>query len=73
MATYESLPVTCEAYQWFGGIGPGIHQSNVSSVFYVHGNRVFIDSGDWIVKEPVGDGYYPVKDEIFKKRWKLKC
>lgn len=40
--------------------------------FYVittHGQRAYLQPGDWVVREPNGNGYYPVKPEIFEKRW----
>ncbi len=40
--------------------------------FYVvtaHGQRCYIEPQDWIVAEPDGRGYYPVKPDIFEKRW----
>lgn len=34
------------------------------------GQDVMIRRGEWIVREPDGSGHYPIKDEIFKARWK---
>lgn len=34
------------------------------SVTTAHGQPVYLQPGDWIVKEPNGNGYYPIKDEI---------
>lgn len=28
------------------------------------GKIVFLDSGDWVVREPNGDGYYPIKPDV---------
>lgn len=45
-----------------GGLGdkPHVHTAH-------QGQIVLLEPGDWIVKEPNGDGYYPIKDEIMKK------
>ena len=38
--------------------------------FYVvtaHKQRVYIEPGDYIVREPDGNGYYPCKAEVFER------
>lgn len=30
---------------------------------------VNIEPGDWIIREPDGDGFYPCKPDIFASRW----
>lgn len=85
MARYQNIPCECEAEQ-FGGFyaqpyPPGVQMEDNSNhsesgeryQFYVittHRQRVNIERGDYIVKEPDGNGYYPVKPDIFVKRWK---
>jgi hypothetical protein len=37
--------------------------------FYVvtaHGQRAYLEAGDWVIAEPDNRGFYPCKDEIFK-------
>lgn len=34
-------------------------------VVTTHGQRVYLADGDWITAEPNGDGYYPIKPDIF--------
>ena len=36
-------------------------------VVTAHALRVYLQNGDWIVPEPDGEHYYPVKSEIFEK------
>lgn len=45
----------------FDGIGrtPHVHTTH-------QGQTVEIQNGDWVIKEPNGDGYYPCKPEIFE-------
>jgi hypothetical protein len=36
--------------------------------FYVvtaHGQRAYLERGDWVIAEPDGRGYYPCKPDIF--------
>lgn len=35
----------------------------------IHGQRAHVMLGDWIIPEPDGVHYYPVKDNIFKKTY----
>lgn len=35
-------------------------------VITAHDQRVYLSDGDWILPEPDGEHYYPVKDDIFK-------
>jgi len=38
-------------------------------VVTAHGQRAYLADGDYVVEEPDGRGYYPVKPDIFEKRW----
>lgn len=38
----------------------------------INGNFARVEVGDYVVQEPDGTHYYPVKAEIFNKRWTLK-
>jgi hypothetical protein len=33
------------------------------------GHVIIIHEGDWIIKDPYSEGYYPLTDEVFKLRW----
>lgn len=73
---YRSKPATCEAVQFRDKgeqvpiVPPGL-QSDAEGLFVVttHGQRTAVVDGDYIVKEPDGNGYYPVKPHIFEARW----
>ncbi len=79
---YRKKPVVVDAEQFRGYYGTPYPQGvefedNGNSPergkryqFYVvtaHGQRANIVSGDWIIAEPDGRGYYPCKDSIFKE------
>lgn len=41
-------------------------------VHTMHGDQaVMLEEGDWIVPEPDGIHYYPIKDEVMKANWEL--
>lgn len=74
MARFRSRPAECEAEQFKGfyhtPYPPGV-EVYLQSCYVVtaHGDRINLHVGDWVVKEPIGDGYYPVKPDVFEKRW----
>jgi len=76
--TYESIPTTCQAEQYLPNVGQvpeGVHppreEADRPYVITTHGQRAYLDPGDFIVGEPDGNGHYPVKPAIFAKRWRL--
>lgn len=76
MAKFRSRPAEIEAEQFVAYSDrwpPGVQVEEGEAPFVVtaHGQRVYLEGGEWIVKEPTGDGYYPVKPDIFEKRWEL--
>ena len=77
MAQYRKKPVVIEAEQFFYD-GPrvrGVFYPDLSPdgrtwegdafVITIHDQRVYLQSGDWIIAEPDGEHYYPVKPDIF--------
>ena len=77
MAQYRKKPVVIDAEQFFYD-GPrvrGVFYPDLSEdgrtwigdafVITIHDQRVYLQSGDWIVAEPDGEHYYPVKQDIF--------
>lgn len=40
-------------------------------VITAHDQKVYLKNGDWIFPEPIGDGFYPVKDEIFRNTYEV--
>ncbi len=79
MAQYRKRALMDEATQWKSAMYwdgtrvtlPGVKCEVVPSggiLFYVvttHGQKAYLDEGDWIVTEPDGNGYYPCKPDIF--------
>jgi hypothetical protein len=80
MAKFRKKPVVVEAEQ-FGGFYQARYPTGVEMEensnepwkeryrFYVvtaHGQRVYLEAGDWIIAEPDGRGYYPCKPDIFE-------
>lgn len=39
-------------------------------VVTIQGERVSVKPGEWIVREPIGDGHYPIADEVFRAKYK---
>jgi len=83
MAKYKSKPVIIEAEQFFQdkplpfrdrcavrfdgfGLGLGWYVETMHN-----GQMVAIEDGDWIVPEPDGEHFYPIKDEVFRNKYEL--
>lgn len=75
MSTYIPKYTEIEAEQFTDDHCPAgiLYRSGRCFVTTINGNdaRVFI--GDWIVAEPDGVHHYPIKPEIFEKRWQPKA
>jgi hypothetical protein len=77
MSQYRSRPTVIHAEQWFPNkTVPGVSfaeaEGGWSEGYFVvttHGQKTWIQPGDWIVAEPSGNGHYPVKDAIFRDRY----
>jgi hypothetical protein len=80
MARYRKRPVVVDAEQFGGfyatpyptGVKMEDNSNDLNSEeryrFYVvtaHGQRAYIQDGDWIIAEPDGRGHYPCKPDIF--------
>ena len=79
---YKSKATDCEASQFdlaaaeTGDLFPaGVYREPGDGVvdrYYVvtaHGQRAYLADGDYVVTEPDGRGHYPVKIDIFERRW----
>ena len=56
----------------FNPYGPPVGSGRVVLRYYVvtaHEQKAYLEPGDWIVQEPDGVHYYPVKDYIFRERY----
>ena len=79
MAKYRTIVTDIEADQWFPGkLLDGVYNESDSSnekiryfVVTIHQQKVYLEPGDWVIIELDGKHYYPIKDFIFKKRYKL--
>ncbi len=76
---FRKKPVEIEADQWFPGkYVPGVCVSGVcgtGGLAHVHttheGQLVILAAGDWVVPESNGNGYYPIKPDIFQNTYEL--
>lgn len=73
---FRAKPVEINAVQFTDELKPpmGIYKVYVDGIFSSYrvntaGGPATVHLGDWIVKESEGSGYYPVRPEIFEKRW----
>ena len=75
MPWFQTKPRVFQAFQYLPGeqraYPAGVHPPSVQEeaglayVVTAHGQRVYLTGGEWIVREPNGDGYYPIKADIF--------
>lgn len=80
MAQFRKKPITVEAWQ-HTTYGEGIYtktkgvcqsqtcyqQNNFMHVHTIHDNQICaVQEGDWIIPEPDGKHFYPVKPDIFE-------
>jgi hypothetical protein len=67
---FRKKPVVVEAEQYTGA-GPdpvGVFrrpEDDTPYVVTIHDQRVYLSPGDWILPEPDGVHFYPVKPDIF--------
>lgn len=71
MDKYRKKPVIVDAEQWF----PGKQVEGVNEpvegelprhfVKTAHNQIVYLEPGDWVIREPDGRGFYPCKPDIF--------
>lgn len=73
---FRSKPREIEAEQFFAHTPlPFRDRSAVAydgEGFYVvtaHNQKVYLENGDWVVPEPDGIHFYPIKDEIIWKNY----
>lgn len=80
MAKYRKKPIETEAVQYveYGGLVQGMCSSQscytagntVPHVHTIHENNlVSLAVGDWVIPEPDGKHFYPVKPDIFDKTY----
>ena len=81
MKQYRKRPVIIEAEQFFYDKPQmeGVFYPPTSSdgktyigdawVVTIHGQKVFLQNGDYIIQEPDGEHYYPCKSDIFETNY----
>jgi len=77
---YRKKPVIIDAEQFTGKLIKGMCNSRscycsgnyVPHVHTIHNSQlVNLEIGDWIIPEPDGIHYYPVKPDIFEKTYEM--
>ena len=82
MAKFRKKPIVIEAEQYSrereladGYVPEGVTrcprsedggEGGMPFVITAHHQPVTLEDGDWITAEPNGDGYYPIKPDIFE-------
>jgi len=74
MPRFRSKPTEIEAWRYDGSpLIKGVCRCPASDAHHLHtmhGNQVVaLEVGDWIVPEPVEDRYYPIKPDVFDKKY----
>jgi hypothetical protein len=64
---FQKRPIVIDARQFKGGPMPGVYfdDSSQAHVVTIHGQECRVVPGDWIVPEPDGVHFYPVKADVF--------
>jgi hypothetical protein len=69
MPKFRKKPVVIEAEQFVhpatAPMGVYTEEDGRCYVVTIHKQKVYLESGDWIVPEPDGIHYYPIKPDIF--------
>lgn len=67
---FRKKPVVIEAEQFKGELIKGVCDCYSDGELHVHtahgGQAVYLKHGDWIIPEPDGERFYPVKPDIFQ-------
>lgn len=75
MALFRKKPVVVEANQFFhpatGPFGTQTEEDGRAYVTTAHGQKVYLEPGDWIIAEPDGRGFYPCKPDIFAATYEV--
>ena len=75
MAKYCKKPVIVEAEQFLKEEslprGVQIEKGDYASVITIHGQKTYLQYGDWVIAEPDGIHFYPCKPDIFEATYKL--
>lgn len=73
MALFRKKPVIVEAEQFLHPAtsprGVYTEEDGRAYVVTIHLQKVYLEPGDWILSEPDGEHFYPVKSEIFNSTY----
>lgn len=82
MARFRSKPGFLDAEQWtgtdasykkvcdfVGHLLPWNDEQGELKVVTAHGHETIVSENDWVAAEPDGRGHYPIKPDIFARRW----
>jgi hypothetical protein len=82
MARYRKRPIKVDAEQWWPGrhvsgvafeavepaeSGDTLDFTVRAYVTTIHGQRAYLDPGDWVIAEPVAGRFYPCKPDEFAR------
>lgn len=75
---FRKKPTVIEAFQYKVGqpVPKGVFtqaggEPYQAYVMTTHNQMVFLSDGDWIVAEPDGNGYYPIKPHIMEQTYEV--
>ncbi len=75
MAKYRKKPLFVEAEQFLKGEslprGVQIEKGDYASVIIIHGQKTYLQYGDWVITEPDGIHFYLCKPDIFEAIYEL--
>jgi hypothetical protein len=71
VAKFRKKPIVVDAFQWFPSMGlfGGVdfdHDEGCYFVVTIHGDKIAVNAGDWVITEPDMVHHYPCKDEVFR-------
>lgn len=80
MPVFRKRPIAVQAEQWFPGrkvagvmvepVAVAIERSEPIPprhyVITIHGQRAYLEPGDWVIAEVDGEHHYPCKPDIFE-------
>jgi hypothetical protein len=79
MPKFTKNAVTIEAEQFLGDDfslpfsreGACAYDADIDLYYVIttHGNKAYLEKGDWVIREMDENGFYPCKDEIFIKTY----
>ena len=70
---FQKKPIVIDAEQFLHPAtairGVRTEEDGRAYVVTIHGQKAYLDRGDWIIAEPDGEHFYPCKPDIFADRY----